>query len=94
MYNNKKMSDNKRLKLPKEVPILVPGRGGVEGGAPLGENLCVPREDDPGQEPHQGHVLDDQEHLPRGTRLQASLMKFIQHFILNKFYCIGTVKNH
>ena len=42
---------------------MSPGGGGVEGGAPLREHLGVARQQDPGQQPHQRHVADDQEHL-------------------------------
>ena len=41
----------------------VPGGGGVQGGAPLSEHLGVTSQQDPGQQPHQRHVADDQEHL-------------------------------
>ena len=45
----------------------------------LREDLLGPRQDDPGQDPHQGHVRDDQVHLaqqeqrrhPAHVRLQA-----------------------
>ena len=43
--------------------VSIPGGGGVEGGAPLSEHLCVARQQDPGQKPDQRHVTDDQEHL-------------------------------
>ena len=41
----------------------VPGGGGDQGGAPLSEHLRVAGQQDPGQEPHQRHVADDEEHL-------------------------------
>ena len=41
----------------------VPGGGGVQGGAPLSEHLGVTSQQDPGQQPHQRHVTDDEEPL-------------------------------
>ena len=43
--------------------MSVPGGGSVEGGAPLSEHLSVSRQQDPGQQPDQRHVTDDEEHL-------------------------------